>query len=117
MSEERLQDEFKTMFLDDADFSETVSYTATGAAAKSIKAVVYRKGYLSYRQSKTFNNTSMKYNLEMKISRNATDGIAAITEKSDSVSLPEEIGGTASTWRILGIISSDGGCWHLGIGR
>jgi hypothetical protein len=117
MSATRLQEEFKSTFLDDTDFSESVSYTVSGAAAKTINAVVFRKGIKQFGQrgDGQANSYQSIYDVEITISKNATDGIAAVTVNADKVSVPLNVGGTAVVWVVAGIVFQDLAIWKLGL--
>jgi hypothetical protein len=119
-TKEQAQAEFKACFLDNPFFSEAVSYTASGQAAKSIKAVISRRNIKQTGLSNYGGPGSQiaRYDREIVISTDATDGIAAVTEKGDKVGIPLDIGDAANVvFHVAAIIRQDLATWRLGLSR
>lgn len=117
MSKEILIAEFEKIYLNDPDFAESILYT-TNSISKTIKAVIYRKGYLQQRQVGDRSAGSMQsvYDVELAISRGVINGIEFVIEKSDSVEIPVDYGdSTLVKMRVSTIIKQDIACWRLGL--
>jgi hypothetical protein len=90
-------------------FAESITYTATGQAAKVIKAVVFRKqaGTISAKSDVPI----VYYPIVVEIDR--TD-ITTVTENEDSI-VCNDVAGSLKTFRVKKIIYSDAGCFKLGL--
>ncbi len=108
-----LQAEFIDQFLNaDNPFRESVVYTASGAASKTIYGIVNRSGI---KKTSGADKTPSTWDYELLISHDATDGIATVTKGMDVVAISSpEVGGT-NIFVVAGIISRTGMCWHLGL--
>ena len=117
-TETTLQSEFESVFLDDDFFGESVVYTQNDID-HTINAVIYRPGLKEYRQQggRSSGSNQTRYHCEVRISRNAKNGIATIKEKSDSISLPLHLGDEQTVFRVAAIIAQDKGTWHLGLNK
>ena len=117
MSAERLQDEFKSIFLDDTDFSESITYNVLGVTPVIISAVVERNIPKQFPQHGDRNASSFQtvYDIQIEISKNATDGISLVTINQDTVLVSLNISGAPSEWRVAGIIFQDLSVWKLGL--
>jgi hypothetical protein len=117
MSAATEQSEFKSAFLDDDFFSEGVTYTPFGAASRVVRAIVHRRrpAARGQRNDGAAGSSQIIYDVEIEISRNATDGVATITPKSDTVVLPLNLGEAVSTFRVSAIVAQDAAAWKLGL--
>ena len=98
-------------------FQETVTYTPSGAAAKSISAVVVRGGGREGDEPPVrHGSASRQYDVEIWISTDATTGVEGVTPREDVVSLATTPGGSSEIYTVMAIIDSDSGAWHLGLG-
>lgn len=113
---EDIQNEYLDTLNDD-NFGESITYTASGIDY-SIKAFVYRNG-ISSRQMRYDRGTESKqsrFDVEIRISNMATYGRQAITLKEDNVTFEKDIGsGKDITMRVIEITDQDQGSWRLGL--
>lgn len=114
-----LQEEFDEVFLQDDFFSEDISYTASGEAAKTIKAIVYRKNAVSSsnRNDGLADNSKLIYDVMIAISRDADDGIEDVTTREDTASFPLDLGDANQSWRVTQIVRQDPAVWYLGLSK
>lgn len=113
------------MFIDQiltSGFQESIIYTPSGGVAKTINAIIYRDGTTqtvpSRRTGASENKTiSRRYDIEIRISTDATDGIQTVTIMEDKVALKRRTNDTSNTSFIVrGIIQEDIGAYWLGLG-
>lgn len=101
----------KTVFLNNDEFSETVSYTPDGSSAKSIKAIVMRPQIDVLDQDR---GVVLANQVQLYISTDATEGVAAVKKSLDKVALKLLLSdAAATTFRITDVIGHDEGMWHL----
>jgi hypothetical protein len=93
-----------------SSFAETVVYTPSGGAATSISAVVFRRSPKPAGSSKS-DILVILYPITIQIDR--TD-IATVTVNEDTVTT-NDINGVEKVFRVRAVISSDPGCWKLGL--
>lgn len=116
MSVLSLSDEFVTVFLDASNpFRETVTYTATGSAAKDIFAIVNRGGAAKTSRGHGAEKLGSIYDYELIISCDATQGIQYVTPMKDKVSIVAPEFAESNTFSVAGVISKTAMCWHLGL--
>jgi len=100
----------KNVFLAGNDeFDESVSYTPSGESARSINVVMVRDKVEPNDENKRL---TLHNQAEMYIANDATDGVTAINQTEDRVAITDR-DGNAQTARIVEIISSDDGMWHV----
>jgi len=107
---EQLNNDAVLVFLNTREFAETVTYTAKGAAAKSIPALVTRQPIS--RAGEDAGRTLLNQ-VEIEIANDAENGVLSVNKGGDTVSLPDRVGGTDITWRVVDIIGQDEGMWRL----
>jgi len=116
-----LKEEFVDVFLN-SGFQETITYTPSGGTAKSISAIVYREGTTqtvpSRRTGAGENKTiTRRYDIQIHISTDATDGIQSVTVMKDTVALKRKVNDSSNeTFLVRGIIEEDTGAYWLGLG-
>jgi hypothetical protein len=92
-----------------SDFGESISYTASGAAAATIKAVVFRRG--AEKLSIPGGIPTQQYPLVVEI--DPVD-VPVVTVQKDAVTCTD-FNGTSRTFRVSKILYSDPGCFKLGL--
>jgi len=102
----------KTVFLNGGEFAEQITYTPSGETAKTIKAVVVRKELAPADEN---SGRSLKNQAEVFISSDGTEGVSAINQKDDRITV-SDVEGVSKEARINDILGSDGGLWHLLVG-
>ncbi len=111
-----LHDEFADAILgSDNPFRSSISYTANGASAKTIYAIVNHGGLKKV--SSKVDKMPVMYDVDIIISNSATDGIATVKIGKDTVSIisSPEFGGEANIFTVAGIITATPLGWHLGL--
>lgn len=113
--EMNLQDEFANIILGQENpFRSSISYTATGAAAKIIYAIVNHGG--NKKVSSRVDKMPVMYEVTIVISNNATAGIATVKVGKDTVSITSpEFCGETNIFTVAGIIGYTPMSWHLGL--
>lgn len=100
----------KQVFLGGNDeFDESVTYTPGVGSAKSINALVVRD---SLEPVKETAGRSLRNQAEVIIANDATAGVATIDKTRDKITLNDREE-TSRKARIVEIIGSDDGVWHL----
>lgn len=94
-----------------SSFGETISYTPSGGVAANISAVVFRKGEQKI-TGKMGDQTAMYYPVVIEVDR---EDIDSVTVNEDIVSC-DDVNGEAKSFRVRAILSSDAGCFKLGLG-
>lgn len=92
------------------EFAEAVSYTPSGSAPITINAIVERGRLQADAES---GGRSLGKEIRISIARYATLGVLTVTKNADTVSLLENIGGTAVTFIVADILAQDDGMWYL----
>ena len=111
-----LEDEFVDVFLDASNpFRESVTYTATGAAAKAIYAIVNRGSAAKTTQGRSVDKIGTVYAHELLISCDATDGIQYVTPNKDKVSITSPEFAETNIFTVAVVIAKTGMCWKLGL--
>jgi hypothetical protein len=111
-----LQETIDAAFLGASNpFREAITYTPTGATAKSIYAQV-RRGTPTANRVKG-DNTAAVYDTEITISIDSTNGVAVVTIGKDTVTMAAPAYGSAATnvYTVAGIIGKSTTCWKLGL--
>jgi hypothetical protein len=91
------------------EFDESVSYTPSGESARSINVLLVKDALEPGKEGKRL---ALHNQAEMYIANDATDGVTSINKTSDRVAITDR-DGNAQTARIVNIISSDDGIWHV----
>jgi len=96
-------------------FRESITYTPTGATAKTIYGQV-RRGAAA-KNSVRGDNTAAVYDTEITISKNTTNGVAAVTIGKDTVTMAAPAYGSAATnvYVVAGIVGQTATFWKLGL--
>jgi len=102
----------KAVFLNGGEFAEEIIYTPSVGAAKPIKAVVVRKDLTPADENV---GRSLKNQAEMFISTDSTEGVSAINQKDDRITLAD-VEGVSKEARINDILGKDDGLWRLLVG-
>lgn len=102
------------VFLNDDEFAEEITYTPYGGTPRTIKAIVVRERLGTNPED---SGRTLRNECEIFIANHATSGVTSVDKGDDSVSFPEQIGGSAINWFIMDIISKDDGMWHLKVGK
>jgi hypothetical protein len=112
-----IQSDMVNVFLN-SGFEESISYTPSGGAAKTIDAVVFREGSRQHEDTigRGTRTNQRQYDIEILISNDATDGIATVIPREDTVSVAKRPGEAAQTFLVASVIQSDEGAWRLGLG-
>lgn len=112
-----LQEAIDEAFLGSANpFREAITYTPTGATARSIYAQVRRGAIMANRLKG--DNTAAVYDVEITISIDASNGVAVVTTGKDTVTMAAPAyGSTTATnvYTVAGIIGRSATCWKLGL--
>jgi hypothetical protein len=101
----------KTVFLNNGEFAEEITYKPAGGAAKLIQAVIVRKELLP---SDEVNGRSLKNQAEVYISTDPLEGVSFINRRDDRITMDVE--GTAKDARINDVLGKDNGMWRLLVG-
>ncbi len=103
----RLKTDVVNVFL--GDFAEDITYTPGGGSAKTIKVIVAKDalGPGSENDGRTLRNQA-----EIYIANDAVKGVTAIDKRDDRLSITDREGSTR-TARVVEVIGSDTGMWHL----
>jgi hypothetical protein len=90
-------------------FGESITYTQTGEAAKTVKAVVFRHGakQINARDGATINFHPIVVEIDRV-------DIPVVTEMKDTITC-NDINGTSKTFAVRKIIYSDEGCFKVGL--
>jgi len=109
-----LSSEFTQWFLGgDNPFRKSITYTPSGAAAKTIYGIVTTRGTAKIGGQGKLNSG---YDIELIISHDATNGIYTVTPNKDTVSFSApEYGNVTNTYMVGGIINYSPMMWHLGL--
>ena len=107
---EQLNNDAVLVFLKTSEFAETITYSAKGAAAKDIAAIVNRQQIAPAGED---TGRTLLNQVEITIANDAENGILSINKGGDTVSLPDRVGGADITWRVVDIIAQDEGVWRL----
>lgn len=97
-------------FLNTNEFAETIDYTAKGADAKEINAMVIRQRLDSTNQG---SGRIAAGQAEIYIANDATYGVSSISKGFDKVSFAEVLGGLDIDWIVVDILQMDEAMWHL----
>jgi hypothetical protein len=110
-----LADEFTAAILGaENPFRSMISYTANGAAAKSIYAIVNHGG--NKKVSSKVDKMPVMYEVTIVISISAAAGIETVKVGKDTVSIASpEFGGETNIFTVAGIIGYTPMAWHLGL--
>jgi hypothetical protein len=102
---------------DNNPFREEITYTATGAAAKTINAVVMREtGSFKHRGVQAQTQPRPRYDCEIVISHDSNEGIEEVTPRKDTVTMEApELRSTSHTFQVVAIIGKSRMGWHLGL--
>jgi hypothetical protein len=94
--------------------SETVVYTPSGGSPITINAHVYRRKNVEVRDfsNRSYTGSQLQYDLEVRVSR--TD-VTIVTKKSDTFTLPLNIGETPIVFRVSDVVGQDLGSIRLGL--
>jgi hypothetical protein len=92
-----------------SSFGETISYTPSGSTARSIKAVVFRRG--AEKLSIPSGIPTQQYPIVVEI--DATD-ITSVKEKEDKINCAD-FNGVLKEYRVSKILYADAGCFKLGL--
>jgi hypothetical protein len=100
------------VFLNSNEFAEEITYTPSGEASKTIKAVILR-----YEIAPTEENVyrSLKNRAEVYIANDTEKGITQINKKDDRIMI-KDTEGLEHEARVNEVINSDKGMWHLLVG-
>jgi len=110
-----LQDDMDKIFLA-SGFEEDIVYTPSGGSAKTISAIVYRQGINESLQRQRVQTATRKYDIEIDISTDSTNGIETVTINTDTVILKPKIGDDSTkTFTVAGTIQNDEGAFRLGL--
>lgn len=93
-----------------SSLAETVSYTPSGGSAKPIKAVVFRQG--SKQVGGARGAEIQYYPVVVEIDR---VDVPIVVENEDKI-VCLDANGTSKSFRVSKILSSDPGCFKLGLG-
>lgn len=100
----------KSVFLAGNDeFDESVTYTPSGESARTINVLLVKDAIEPGEESKRM---VLRNQAEMYIANDATDGVTSINKTADRVAITDR-DGNGQTARIVEIISSDDGMWHV----
>lgn len=101
-------------FLNTNELAESITYTPKNGAAKSIKAIIIRNRLDSGGED---SGRILRYQGEVFVANDATNGVTSVNKGDDEVSFPEVIGGSSISWVVLDILGMDDGMWHLLVGK
>lgn len=108
------QDDMDNIFLN-SGFEEEITYTPSGGSAKTIRAIVFREGATERdRNVRGIRTSDRRYDLEILISTDATNGIETVTVNEDVITVKPHIGdASARTFTVAGIVQNDAGAHRL----
>jgi len=107
---DQVKADFLANVLNTNECAESISYTPKGAPAKTITAIVDRKGISPAGENSL---CTLIDQVEIIIANDAAYGVASINKGGDTVSLPDRIGGTNVTFRVAHILNQCPVSWHL----
>jgi hypothetical protein len=100
----------KNVFLaGDNELDESVTYTPSGESARSINVILNKDALQPGKEGKSL---ALINQAEMYIANDATEGVTSINRTADRVAITDR-DGTAQTARVVRIIGSNAGMWHL----
>ena len=93
---------------------EQVIYTPAGGSPVTINAHVYRKKSIEVRDfsNRSYTGSQLQYDIEVRVSK--TD-VLTVTKKSDTFTLPLNIGEAPIIFRVSDIVDQDLGSVRLGL--
>ena len=98
----------KDVFLaGDDEFDETITYTPAGESAKSIQALVAKVALEPGGEKRSLRNQA-----EVYVANDAAAGVTSIDKTDDKIGLADR-DGVSRTARVVEIMESDEGMWHL----
>lgn len=113
-----LLDDMNDIFLD-SGFEEEVIYTPSGGVARTINALVWRRGTRQTTRSRTGqpgDTLSRFYEIEIEVSNDSTLGISEVTVMEDTIQLYKDVGdSTRKTMAIAGRVHNDEGNFRFGL--
>ncbi len=114
-----LAETMKDVFLA-SGFEETVIYTPSGGAARTIKAIIDRGEALVAspfgRTGRDNESKTRKYKIEMIVAKDDTEGVTVVKIQADKVKFYEHIGDSVErTFRVAGILWEDEGSFRFGV--
>lgn len=101
----------KDVFLG-GEFNEDITYTPAGESAKSIQALVAKDTLEPGEPGGENRKRSLHNQAEIFIANDATKGVTSIDKKDDRVTITDR-DGNSKTARVVTILESDAGMWHL----
>lgn len=103
-----------TVFMNDKEFAEQITYIARSGDSIVINAIVIRN-----RIEPSVQNTmrSVRKHCEVYIANHADSGVEAVDIGNDTISFPEYPGQDVSDWVVEEIIEFDKGIWRLLVGK
>ncbi len=103
------------VFLNSNELAESITYTPSGGAAKTINAVIDRERLNQQGQDQ---GRTVSKECEIWIANDSTSGVTSVSKGQDTVAFPiYNQGGSNVTWRVIEIVSKDEGMWHLRVAR
>ncbi len=108
-----LKNDFISTFLNAQNpFCETVVYTVSGGASKTIYAIVKRGGL---KKGSGPVKLPSGWDYEVLISHDSTSGIAEVTKGEDKIFIASPEVGENNSFVVAGIIAKTPMCWKLGL--
>lgn len=104
------KDSRNCLFRNRGEFTETVTYTPSAGAPKSIEVIVNRKRLDPADED---SGRVLLNQIDIYIANDSAYGVTSINKGFDKVSLPAAIGGTAIDWVVVDIMDQDEGIWKL----
>lgn len=108
-----LNDQFKADILDiltDAEFAEEITYTPHRGTPKTIFAIVNRQ---PASRMPEITDGRQSPDMDILIANDATDGVTAVIEGKDTITVAERYGGTVKVHTVTEVLAGDAGAWLL----
>ena len=107
---DQMNNDAVNVFLNTAEFAETITYTPKGGTAKQITASVNRRRLDSTNQDA---GRLLKDQLEISIANHPVYGVESVNKGGDTVLMPLVVGGPGVNFLVIDILKEDEGMWHL----
>lgn len=106
----QMGDDAVNLFLNTGEFAESIVYTPSGSAPKTINAVIVRKRLDADQQDE---GHLLENQCEVYVANHAVSGVDSVAKGKDILSFPEQPGGAPVDWFVEDVIEKDDGMWHL----
>jgi hypothetical protein len=106
----QIPDDARHSFLNPDEFAEEITYTPFGGPPVSINAVIARKQIEADEQDQ---GHVLENQCEVYLANRAASGVLSVQKGKDTLSFPEQPGGSPVSWFVVDVINKDDGMWRL----